>query len=431
VDVDTGSYTFVRGVMRSGMTVSSDAVRPEEMLNYFDYGYAPPSDDGVFAAHIAAAPSPYEDNHLLVRVALKAKEVQRERRPAHLVYLVDVSGSMIRHNKLPLAKTSLKLLTNSLQPGDTVALCTYAGGVALVLPPTTTEHRTQILEAIDRLGVNGGTAMEDGMKLAYDLAKKTLVKGDINRVIVLSDGDANIGATTHEAMLKEIKRYRGEGITLSTVGFGTTGYRDDMMERIADAGDGNYSFVDDEAQARRVFVDGIDGILDVVARDVKLQVSMDSRTVKTYRLIGYENRDVADADFRKDAVDGGEVGAGHSVTAMYDVELEPIALAAARPEWLTLSVRYKPPLGSEKAKEVTFSFGDDQISPTLEDASDNFRFATAVVGVAEILRDNPHAKTWSLDRVADVARTVPESAKDRAELDELITLARAQMHSEG
>jgi Ca-activated chloride channel family protein len=418
IDVDTGSYSIVRRSVRGGQLPPAVAVRAEEMLNYFDYDYARPagSTPHPFAARIDAAPSPYEQGHLHVRVAVQTKRPSAARRPAHLVYLVDTSGSMQSSDKMPLVKHSLRLLTNTLKPGDTVALCTYAGFVSAVLPPTTIADKQRIVDAIDSLGARGSTAMESGLDIAYRLARRTLVAGDINRVIVVSDGDANVGKTSHAAIIKDIKKYRGQGITLSTIGFGTGNYRDQMMERLANEGDGNYSYVDDAAQARRVFVDGVDGMLNVVARDVKIQVAMDSRYVQSYRLIGYENRDVADKDFRNDKVDGGEIGSGHSVTAVYDVVLKPVVLASATDSWLKLNIRYKQPTGSEKANEVTFELDDANIMNRFDDAPASLRMASAVVGMAEILRESPYAKHWSIDRVVDVARSVPPSHSDRAEL---------------
>lgn len=426
IDVDTGSYTIVRRSLRAGQLPPAEAVRPEEMINYFDYGYAHPaaSTSHPFSARIDAAPSPYEDGHLHVRVAVQTKKPIAARRPAHLVYLVDTSGSMQSRDKMGLVKESLRMLTHSLKADDTVALCTYAGSVREVLPPTTIADKNRILEAIDDLDARGSTAMQSGIELAYRLAERTLVKGDINRVIVLSDGDANVGASSHRDIIADIKKYRGRGITLSTVGFGTGNYRDTMMERLANEGDGNYSYIDDFAQARRVFIDGIDGMLNVVARDVKLQVAMDPRYVQSYRLIGYENRDVADRDFRNDKVDGGEIGSGHSVTAVYDVVLKPVVFASASDSWLKLNIRYKQPTGSEKADEVTFALEQANIVNRFDDAPSSLRMASAVAGMAEILRGSPYAKKWTMKQVMSVATSVPSSYADQPELVSMVSRAQ-------
>ncbi len=339
VDVDTASYSIARRKLRDGALPPRQAVRVEEFVNYFSYGYAPPT-QGPFAVHLAAAPSPFAQGHHVVRVALQGKLVSdAERTPVHLVYLVDTSGSMMSADKIGLAKKSLHILTDSLKPGDTVALCTYAGWVREVLAPTGVDRRADIHGAIDQLTAEGSTAMSSGIDLAYALAKKTLVKGHVNRVVVLSDGDANVGPSSHEDILKQIEQYERDGITLSTVGFGQGNYQDVMMEQLADKGDGNYTYIDDEAQARRVFGKQAGSLLQVIARDAKIQVEFDPEVVKEYRLIGYENRDVADRDFRNDKVDGGEIGAGHAVTALYDVVLKK---TDASP--LVVRVRHKAPL---------------------------------------------------------------------------------------
>ncbi len=410
VDVDTGSYSLVRRALERGELPSLDMVRAEELVNYFDYGYEEPARDAPhpFVTHVDAAPSPFEAGHLVVRVAVQAKRLARaDRRRAHLVYLVDTSGSMIAPDKLALAKESLRLLTHNLRPDDTVALCTYAGSVAMVLPPTPGSDKAKIVAAIDGLGAEGATAMESGIELAYSLAEKTLVPGDVNRVIILSDGDANVGATSQAELLTRIDRARKQGITLSTVGFGTGNYRDALMEQLADAGDGNYSYVDSIAQARRVFVERAEGLLEVVARDVKVQVEFEPRFVKSYRLIGYENRAVADVDFREDHVDGGEIGAGHSVTALYDVVPHPVTLASLAPKsWLSVRLRHKAPEGSELAAESEVQLEPARIPSSFEAATPAFRMAVAAAGLAEVLRQNPHAG-WSVERLVEVGATLP------------------------
>lgn len=424
IDVDTASYAIARRKIREGTLPPFASVRAEEFVNSFDYGYAPPDrgDGRPFRVHFAAAPSPFTRGHHLLRIGVQAKHVDRaERVPVHLVYLVDVSGSMGPSDRLPLAKKSLKMLTDTLKPGDTVAICTYAGNVREVLPPTGIDAKGRILSAIDSLGAGGGTSMGSGVELAYRLASRTLVKGHVNRVVVLSDGDANIGNTSHEEVLKTIARFKDRGITLSTVGFGSGNYKDTMMERLADEGDGNYTYIDSEAQAKKVFTEQVDGLLQVVARDVKIQVELDPNVVRRYRLIGYENRDIADKDFRNDKVDAGEVGAGHSVTAIYDVELLRTDASPA-----TVRVRHKPAKnalhgGSDRATESAFPMPASAISPTFAAAPESFRFAVGVAGFAEILRRSPSAADWSF---ADVDRVAFEAAAGRPERLELVTLIR-------
>jgi Ca-activated chloride channel family protein len=334
----------------------------------------------------------------------------------HLVYLVDTSGSMQSEDKIGLTKKSLKLLTDSLKPGDTVALCTYAGTVREVLAPTGIESKGKILAAIDDLTASGSTAMSSGIDLAYKLAQRTLVKGHVNRVVVLSDGDANVGPTSPEEILKTIKAAKDKGITLSTVGFGQGNYKDATMERLANEGDGNYYYIDSEAQARRVFSEQVGGTLEVIAKDVKIQVEFDPDVVKSYRLIGYENRDVADKDFRNDKVDAGEIGAGHSVTAIYDVELKTTKKAP-----ITVRLRHKAPLGSNKAEETTVKMDPGAIAASFDSAPADLRFATAVTAFAEILRQSPHARTWKL---ADVEKIARASAADKGDQQEFIGIVR-------
>jgi Ca-activated chloride channel family protein len=417
IDVDTASYSIARRKIMEGSLPPFSAVRAEEFLNYFNYAYEGPK-SGPFAVHFAAAPSPFDKGHHMVRVAVQGKRVpDSERKPVHLVYLVDTSGSMQSADKIPLAKESLKLLTNSLKKGDTVALCTYAGSVREVLAPTGFEEKSKILAAIDDLSAGGSTAMASGIQLAYNLAEKTLVKGHVNRVIVLSDGDANVGPTSHEDILAMIGRYKEKGITLSTVGFGTGNYKDTMMERLADKGDGNYAYIDSPVQARRVFQDQLSSMLEVIARDVKIQVEFDPKVVQQYRLIGYENRDIADKDFRNDKVDAGEIGNGHAVTAIYDVVLKD---TKASP--LLLRLRHKQPLSGDKAAESEFKMDPAQIAASFDAAPREFRFAVAVAGFAEVLRQSPHAAKWSL---ADIARIADQAATSQSDQQELVSLVHS------
>lgn len=418
IDVDTASYTISRRKLNEGTLPPFASVRAEEYVNYFQYAYPAPT-ARPFAVHTDAAPSPYTPGHHLVRVGLHGKRVtSEERTPVHLVYLVDTSGSMGGRDRIDLAKQSLHLMTDRLKAGDTVAICTYAGGVERVLDPTGVDARDRIHSAIDRLRAGGSTAMGDGIQLAYELARKGLVKNHVNRVVVLSDGDANVGRATQAELRGIIRGYRGQGITLSTVGFGSGNYKDAMMEQLADSGDGNYAYIDSQEQARRVFVDQLDGMLQVIARDVKIQVEFDPRVVATYRLMGYENRDIADKDFRNDKVDAGEVGAGHTVTAMYDVVLKR---TDASP--VTVRVRHKTPHGSERAEESVFPMSPGAIAPTFQAAAPDFRFATAVVGFAEVLRKSPAAAEWRLDQIAQMGSNASFGRAERVEFVGLVQRA--------
>jgi Ca-activated chloride channel homolog len=420
IDVDTASYAIARRKLLEGGLPPYQAVRAEEFLNYFDYAYPAPK-QGPFAVHLAAAPSPFQKGHHLLRVGVQARRVEaKDRKPVHLVYLVDTSGSMQSEDKLGLAKKSLRLLTESLQQGDTVALCTYAGGARVVLQPTGVDQKGKIFSAIDDLAAGGGTAMASGIDNAYRLASQTLVPGHVSRVVVLSDGDANIGATSHDDILKMIEGYKDKGVTLSTVGFGNGNYKDTMMEQLADKGDGNYSYIDSEEQARRVFSQQVGGMLEVVAKDVKVQVDFDPAIVASYRLIGYENRDIADRDFRNDKVDAGEVGAGHAVTAMYDVVLKS---AASSP--VVVRLRHKTPDAKkdDAATETTYSMSPESVFASFDQAPQTFRFASAVTGFAEILRQSPHAKDYTLADVAQVAKSAAADARDQQEMVDLVKKA--------
>jgi Ca-activated chloride channel family protein len=322
VDVDTASYAIARRKILSGQMPPASAVRVEEFVNYFKYDYAGPSDGAPFAVHMDAAPSPFTKGHHILRIGVQAKQLSlRERKPANLVFLVDVSGSMSSADKLGLAKRAMRILVNNLKDGDTVSMVTYAGNTRVVLEPTGLEHKAEIFSAIEDLNAGGSTAMGSGLELAYKLAGRGLKPKTVSRVIVLSDGDANVGRTSHSAILATIAGQVKEGVTLSTVGFGMGNYKDTLMEQLANKGNGNYYYIDSMNQARRVFQEQLGGTLEVVAKDVKIQVDFDKQAVVKYRLVGYENRDVADIDFRNDKVDAGEIGAGHSVTAIYEVEL--------------------------------------------------------------------------------------------------------------
>jgi Ca-activated chloride channel family protein len=420
IDVDTASYSISRLKLRQGVLPPVAAVRAEEFLNSFDYGYPNP-DKGLFGVNMAAAPSPFTKGHFLVRVGLQTKRISiAERLPVHLVYLVDTSGSMSDPGKIDLAKKSLKLLTESLKKGDTIALATYAGNVREVLAPTGIERRDEILKAIDELDASGSTAMSSGIDLAYRLASESAVRGHTNRVIVLSDGDANVGPSSHEQILKQIEGYKDQGIKLSTVGFGQGNYKDTMMEQLADHGDGNYSYIDGEEQARRVFSEQVNGLLQVVAKDVKVQVEWDPAAVASYRLIGYENRDIADRDFRNDRVDAGEVGAGHSVTALYDVVMKD---ATRSP--LTVRIRSKAPDAktTDAAVESVFRMSPKDVAASFDEAPESLRFAAAVAELAEILRESPAARGVKLEDVVRVASAAADGSRDQKEFVELASIA--------
>jgi Ca-activated chloride channel family protein len=423
VDVDTASYAIARRKLMSGQLPPESAVRVEEFVNYFKYDYQGPvanGNDAPFAVHMDMAPSPFAKERKLLRVGVQAKKLSlRERKNANLVFLVDVSGSMHSADKLELAKRALRILVDNLKDGDTVSLVTYAGSTRVVLPPTGLEKKGEIISALEDLRAGGSTAMASGMELAYGLAAQTLGPNSLSRVIVLSDGDANIGNTSHDAMLKSIAGKVKEGVTLSTIGFGMGNYKDTLMEQLANKGNGNYFYIDGMNQARRVFQEQLGGTLEVVAKDVKIQVDFDPDVVKRYRLVGYENRNVADKDFRNDKVDAGEIGAGHTVTAMYEVEL---IREDAVP--VTVRLRAKTPKGS-KAAETAYAFSPKQNFASFSAAPEDFQFASAVMGAAEILRGSEHAAEWSLADVIRIAKASGDAHEsERSEFISLMEKAR-------
>ncbi len=420
IDVDTGSYTVARKrIMEQNGLPTAAAVRVEEFVNYFRYTYPNPATTfGVFSE---VAPSPFsaESNTYLMRIGVQGKRLEaKERKAIHLTFLVDVSGSMNASDKLPLAVDALKVLVDNLKPGDTVAIATYAGYVAEVLKPTGAQNRGAIFAALDSLGAGGGTGMNDGMKIAYELAMSKKKAGEVSRVIVLSDGDANIGPMGHDDILAGIKKYVDEGVTLSTIGLGSGNYNDHMMEQLANKGNGNYYYIDSIQEARKVFGEQLDGTLQVIAKDVKLQVEFDPTKVPRYRLIGYENRDIADRDFRNDAVDAGEIGAGHTVTALYEVEL------AGTPEGriATVRVRHKTP-DAFKAMEEEFPITETNFRSKIADASADFQFAASVAAFAELLRKSPHAKTLNYAWITEIATAA--SSPEQTDRQEFLAVVRA------
>jgi Ca-activated chloride channel family protein len=419
IDVDTASYSIARRKLEEGRLPPTASVRVEEFINYFDYGYVAPTGDAPFAVNMEGAPHPFQRNHHILRFGVQgALPSQVERTPVHLTFLVDTSGSMDSTDKIGLVKRSLRYLVDNLETGDTVALATYAGSVRKVLAPTAVSQRDAIFSAIDNLDAGGSTAMDSGVDLAYQMASEAMVHGHENRVIVLSDGDANVGATSHEEILRTIKRYAEEGVTLSTIGFGMGNYQDTLMEQLADQGDGNYAYIDTFAEAEKVFGDDLAGTLQVIAKDVKIQVEFNPEAVMAYRLIGYENRDIADKDFRNDRVDAGEIGAGHTVTALYDVVLtddyRDHDLGVVR-------LRNKKPGRDSAAVEWETLFPARLVSDEFADASGDFRLAFGAGFFAELLRGSPYTAEITY---SDLLRVLThKSAPIETELLNLIATA--------
>ena len=419
-DVDTAAYTYARRTLVGGSLPPPAAVRVEEFVNAFKYRFGKPT-DGPFAVVMDAAPSPFDARHHIVRVGVAtASKTNAQRAPMNLVFLVDVSGSMSSADKLGLAQESLRHLVRSLGPDDAVSLVTYAGSTEVVLPSTSGADHRKILAGIDRLSAGGSTAMGSGLALAYEQALAKSPRHAQRRVIVLSDGDANVGPNSVDDMMKIIDAGRKQGVTLSTIGFGMGNYRADLMEQLGDRGNGNNYYVDSPAASEKLFTRDLVSMLEVAAKDVKLQVEFDPAVVARYRLLGYENRDIADNDFRVDSVDAGEVGAGHQVTALYEVTLT--AKARQTTPLGVVRIRHKAPDG-EVATESRFPMASGPAA-TFDSAPADLRFATAAAGFADALRGGEDAQRWSLTTMAAVARATAGSDPDRRELVDLIERAR-------
>ncbi len=420
IDVDTASYTIARRKLKEGRLPPPASVRTEEFVNYFRYNYPAPK-TAPFNVAMEASPSPFEKSLHVLRIGVKGMEAKgKKRKPVHLTFLVDTSGSMNRPDKIGLVKRSLRFLVDQLKTGDTVALCTYAGSVREGLGPTGMNQRARIHRAIEDLMAGGSTAMSSGLELAYKLAHKNFRGKSVNRVIVCSDGDANVGRTSHGDMLKSIKHYAEEGITLSSIGFGMGNYKDHRMEQLANKGNGNYFYIDTFSAAKRVFGKQLMGTLQVIAKDVKIQVEFDPKAVRKYRLIGYENRDIADKDFRNDKVDAGEIGAGHTVTALYELQLTDPSRSFA-----TVRIRWKKPQGV-KADEKAFPFDTRMMRASFARASADFRRAVAAAALAENLRNSPFKESWTIQKAKRIAqKALSRESKEELELIELIDKAAA------
>jgi Ca-activated chloride channel family protein len=423
IDVDTASYSNTRRFLRNGQLPPKDAVRIEELINYFSYDYPQPAGDAPFSITSEVAACPWNTGRRLVHIGLQGKRVRREDLPpANLVFLLDVSGSMNAPDKLPLVKSSLRMLAEQLSARDRLSIVVYAGSSGLVLPATPGDRRGEILAALDALEAGGSTNGGEGIHLAYRIAAENFLRGGINRVILATDGDFNVGTTSEGELARLIEEKRRTGVFLSVLGFGTGNVKDATMEMLADKGNGNYAYIDDVQEARKVLGEQLGGTIATIAKDVKIQVEFNPRQVAAYRLIGYENRLLRDQDFNDDAKDAGEIGAGHTVTALYEVvpygqkfENPGVdALKYQRPaevsananskELLTIKVRYKDPDASD-SKLLSEWVADT--GTTIESASDNFKFSSAVAGFGMLLRDSKYKGDA---RYADIARLARAAA---------------------
>lgn len=413
MDVDTAFYTVMRRYLRDGILPPTAAVRVEEFVNAFDYNYEPPNED-AFAVHIEGAPSKFGEGKRLklMRIGIKGRVISdKNRKDAILTFVIDVSGSMAREHRLGLVKRSLRILLDQLREGDMIGIVVYGSTARVLLPHTGIENREYILEAINRLSPDGSTNAEAGLREGYKLALKNSKSGCINRLILCSDGVANVGQTGPDAILKEVGMYVDEGITLTTVGFGMGNYNDVLMEQLANKGNGSYAYVDTIKEAKRVFVENLTGTLQFIAKDAKIQVEFNPEAVSRFRLLGYENRSLAHEDFRKDDVDAGEVGAGHSVTALYEIKLHENADG----KLATVFIRHEDP-DTLKVTEVNETFSTDQLKQTFEEATAEYQFVAAVAEFAEILKESYWAKEGSLANVeSTIEKVLPQIDSDTPE----------------
>ena len=425
MDVDTASYTVARRYLTDGNMPPPEAIRVEEFINYFDMRYPGPAEgEGAFAIHLEGAPSRFgPQNAYLLKVDLQGKEILAdERKDAVLTFVIDVSGSMNRENRLGLVKRALRLLVNELRPTDDVGLVVYGSWAQVILNPTSAEDSETILAAIDRLQPDGSTNAEEGLRLAYQTAAQAYRPGAINRVILLSDGVANVGRTGPDSILQVIRDQVAQGITLSTVGVGMGNYNDVLMEQLADNGNGNYAYVDTLDEAQRIFVENLTGTLQVIAKDAKIQVDFNPEVVRSYRLLGYENRAVADQDFRNDRVDAGEVGAGHSVTALYEIKFhEAVPLTETDNTALLVQIRYQD-VETGQVVEVAEPFAYRDFAVDFNQTSPEFRFIAAVAEYAEILRESYWAQDSSLKDVETLALSVMPALANNNDVSDFMQL---------
>jgi Ca-activated chloride channel homolog len=420
IDVDTASYAVIRRYLNSGALPPVDAVRIEEMINYFPYSYAPPNDGKPFSVSVEQMQTPWKKEHKLVRIGLKSKDIDLNRRPkSNLVFLLDVSGSMNDANKLPLLKSSLRQMIQKFNDNDRVAIVVYAGASGLVLPSTSNQN--EILKAIEKLESGGSTNGGEGIELAYKVAQENFIEGGSNRVILATDGDFNVGTTSEGDLVRMIEKKAQSKIFLTVLGFGSGNYKDSTMEKLANKGNGNYAYIDTLAEAKKALVEQMGGTLVTVAKDVKIQVEFNPKFVSAYRLIGYENRKLNKEDFNDDAKDAGEIGAGHTITALYELvpagmevpaptvdrlkyakpeNTEPTTGGDGSQELLTVKLRYKQPEG-EKSQLIEVPVNNE---PRLTDGSADFKFAAAVAQFGMLLRDSKWKGQSSFNDVRRLGR---------------------------
>ncbi len=439
IDVDAASYSNVRRFITEGQKPVPDAVRIEEMINYFDYDYPQPQDGSPFAIVHELGVCPWNKENLLLHIGLQGEKMANsEVPPSNLVFLLDVSGSMNQANKLPLLVKAMKMLTGQLRAKDRVAIVVYAGSSGLVLPSTPGSQKEKIFSALDRLQAGGSTAGSAGLKLAYEVAEQNFMEDGNNRIILATDGDFNVGPSSNAEMERMIEKFRDKGIFISVCGFGMGNYKDDKMEIIADKGNGNYSYIDNLMEAKKVFINEFSSTLYTIAKDVKIQIEFNPSIVKEYRLVGYENRLLNEEDFENDKKDAGEMGAGHTVTALYEIvtttrhtdyvrrlKYQPTEVIPEVPqtgELATIKFRYKKPDGD---KSILITEVIPQLVQPVSGTSDNFRFSAAVASFGMLLRNSEFKGTANYNQVLTLARGSKGNDRDgyRAEFIRLVELS--------
>ncbi|HRG88585.1 MAG TPA: von Willebrand factor type A domain-containing protein [Chitinophagales bacterium] len=445
IDVDVASYSMMRRKVEEGQRPPQGSVRLEEMINYFTYNYANPTDGKPFSVATEVGECAWNTNHRIMQIGIQGLRIDKSvLPPANLVFLIDVSGSMSSYDKLPLVKQSLQMLTNELRPQDRIAMVVYAGSSGLVLPSTPCSSKQKILDALDRLEAGGSTAGVAGINQAYEVAKANFIANGNNRVILCTDGDFNVGVSSDAELTTLIEKKREEGVFLSVLGFGMGNYKDSKMEKLADKGNGNYAYIDNLAEAKKNLVTQMGGTLLTIAKDVKIQVEFNPAKVKAYRLIGYENRVLADKDFNDDKKDAGEIGAGTSVTALYEIitdendpafkdmpktdklkyqKTEPASTTTGGDEMATIKIRYKEPK-ENTSQLLEYAVKNENVA--LPQTSENYRFASAVAAFGMLLRDSKFSGNYTYDKVRELAISAKGTDAEgyRAEFIKLVTAAK-------